>query len=133
MTQTIKIVMPKSSPKKHHKHKHLVKAIPKDNLKAELKSEITTLEERRKTTPKGVRGFIQKLAINKQINERRRYLQTDRKTALVKKQVEFAKSRVELEHEKAKLKELNEKRQVNFEGLGGINPVRKNLKIEDLY
>lgn len=132
--QTIKIVMPKSH--KHKPKKHFVKVKklePRENLKETVKSEIKTLEEQREKQPKGIRGFLGKLSINKKISDRRKYLNMDRNIQVTKKQVEFAKAKAELENERAKLKEMNEKRQVNFDGLGGLSSSKKPLRIEDLY
>ena len=135
--QTIKIVMPstKKEKKKHHvKIRKVLKAAePKENLKESFKKEIAELEAKKANQPKGIRGFLGKLSINKQISDRRNYLGMERKIQVARKQVEFMKAKTELENERAKLKEMNEKRQVNFDGLGGILPQKKTLKIEDLY
>ena len=73
------------------------------------------------------------MSINKKIADRKNYLGMERNIQVTRKQVEFMKAKTELENERAKLKEMNERRQVNFEGLGGVNTQKKTLRFEDLF
>jgi len=100
-----------------------------------LKKEIIDLEKKRSEVPKGFKGVVQKAAINKEINERRKFMRgernlvrMDRKNIQMKKQVAYEKTKEEL-------LSLRKKNAVNFEDLGGTNfgSGNKQVKYEDLF
>jgi len=103
-----------------------------EKRKGELKKEITDLESKKATIPKGFKGFIQKGAINKAISERRKILKAERGSELVKQRTGQLKSQIEFQKSKNELQELRQKNQVNFGGFG-LNQPKKELKFEDLY
>lgn len=82
-----------------------------------VKGEISELEERKAQTGTGVRGFLRKAAINKQIYERRQFLSAKDRLRSTKQQVELGKALVEKEKVKAELKETRKKSMVNFDDL----------------
>lgn len=87
---------------------------PKEDYRTEIKEEIRELEQKKAEIPKGIKGTLQKLAINKAINDRRRYLGTKREIALTKEKVALGKEKVELEKVKAELQQKKKKSQINF-------------------
>ncbi|MFX1312070.1 MAG: hypothetical protein ACFFHD_05615 [Promethearchaeota archaeon] len=134
--QTIKIIMPeqkqKSSPKK--KKQVIYKEKPESSLKEEIKKEIQTLEEKKVNVPKGLRGILQKAAINKAIYERKKFLNVERKTQMTKAQVKAIKSNLELEQEKEKLKAIRNRNKVNFSDISeSPKDEKRSVKFDDLF
>ena len=104
-----------------------------EKRKGELKAEITELESKKALAPKGFKGFIQKAAINKAISERRQILRTERGSELMKQKTGRLKSQIEFQKSKNELQELQKKSQVDFGGFGLGLEQKKQLKLEDLY
>lgn len=125
------------------KHKQKVKTIikkiyekPAEDLKKvseEVKGEISELEKRKQNVGKGVKGFLRKAAINREIYEKKKYLTASERTKIMSRQTEMTKKAIELEEARQKLGELNKKQQVSFDSLGGINTGFKSININDLY
>jgi len=103
-----------------------------DKKKEELKKEIKELQEKKSNVPKGFKGFIQKGAINKAINERGKILRAERGSNLTKQKTKQVRSQIEFQKSRNELKELQEKNKVNFGDFGSSGP-RKEIKLEDLY
>jgi len=97
-----------------------------------LKKEITELEEKKKASPKGFKGFIQKASINRAINQRRAILGSAKQAELVKIKTSVVKAHVELQENQNKLQELRKRNQVDFSGINSLSPA-KQIKLEDLY
>ena len=103
-----------------------------EKRKGELKAEITELESKKANVPKGFKGFIQKGAINKAISDRRKILKAERGSELTKQRTGQLKSQIEFQRSKNELQELRKKSQVDFGGFG-FNQPKKELRFEDLY
>lgn len=98
--------------------------------KEEVQKDILALEEKRKITPKGFKGFIQKAQINKAISERRALLRTAKGAELTKIRTSAVESQVKLQEAQNKLQILRKANQVDF---GGYGTAKKDLKLSDLY
>ena len=104
-----------------------------DKKKEELKKEIEELKVKKSSAPKGFKGFIQKGAINKAINERGKILRAERGSNLTKQKTKQVRSQIEFQSAKNELQELREKSKVNFGDFGLSSGPKKQLKFEDLY
>lgn len=111
------------SKKKHKKTKSKsLPKIPKVDESKKIKEEINELETKREATKgTGFRGFAQRLAYNKAINDKKKFLKRGRKLENISQQTELVKKQVELEKQRNELRNLR-KKQVDF------NPI----KLEDL-
>lgn len=99
----------------------------------ETKKEISTLEEQRGKLGGGVRNFLRKAALNKQINDKRQILKTEDKIKNLKKATQLENLRADYLQAKAKSDSFRKANQVNFNDFGLPNNSSKSLKIEDLY
>lgn len=117
--------------KKHKKKIDKLMAIPKDDSE-KISDEITKLEKRKGSVEKGWKGILQRALINKQINERRKYLNTKRNIKGIKQTTNLIRERIELEKAREELKQVRDRNKVNFDPF--INQSnQKQLRIEDLY
>lgn len=97
---------------------------------SQTKQEITELQKQKAQTPKGIKGILQRAAINKQIYERSRTLGTISRTETTKRQTDLAKAQVELQAQKAKLQEG--RKSVDFTGILPEQK-KKTISLADLY
>ena len=98
-----------------------------------LKKEIEELQIKKKSSPKGFKGFIQKAQINKAINTKRQYIQAKEGARNLGEATKNIQARIEFEKKRGELQELREKNQVNFGGFGFGSGPKKELKFEDLF
>jgi len=124
---------------KSKKHKTKTSKPPKiesfGKRKEELKKEITQLEEQKKIAPKGIKGFLQRGAINKAIYQRKSILKGELREESLKRKISGTRQQIELQKAKNELQELRKKQQVDFSGISGFGypAQKKQVKIEDLY
>lgn len=130
MERSYNTKMAKRKKNKVKTKKIYVKQKEEDHSK-KVEEEIKELEERKKNLGPGWRNKLRGFAINKEINNRRAYLNQGSTLRNVKRATEVAKSQVELEKAKVELNELKKKRQVNFGGLEMGS--KKNITFDDLY
>jgi len=104
-----------------------------EKKKEELKKEIKELQEKKSSAPKGFKGFIQKGAINKAISERGKILRAERGSEAMKQKTKQVRSQIEFQRSKNELQELQGKSKVNFGDFGLSSGPKKQLKFEDLY
>lgn len=105
----------------------------KEKWDTKINAEIKELEEKKKLAPKGFRGGLAKMNMTRQINERKSMLTADRRAELMDRRAKQLGSALEYEKKKSELGELRKKNQVSFEGLGGFDTQKKQLKFEDLF
>lgn len=101
-----------------------------------LRKEITELESKKSSLPKGFKGKLIGMGINKEISRRKAMLRADRRSEQVSRLTTQLSKQVELEKTKNQLLELRKRNQVSFEGLGGgsmMNTPKKQVKFEDLF
>jgi len=104
-----------------------------EKKKEELKKEIENLQSKKAKVPKGFKGFIQKGAINKAISERSKILRAERGSEMIKQRTRQVKSQIEFQKSKNELQELRQKNKVNFGDFGLGSGQKKQLRIDDLY
>lgn len=97
---------------------------------SETKQEISQLQAQKQKVKGGVRGFLQKAAINKRINEKARTLSTIRQTETTRRQTELTKAQAELQKSRAELQETRKK--VDFTGILPETK-KKQINLADLY
>lgn len=96
---------------------------PKEYLDKKVKQEISQLEEKKSKLGGGFINFFRKGAINKEINERKSILSTQKRISLEKQNVSLGRTLLEKEKIKNQLKKAKQQSQVNF----------KPITMEDLY
>jgi hypothetical protein len=114
--------------------------IPKDEAyfekeqKAALTKDIEDLQAKKALAPKGFKGFLQKAQINKQINDKSKYIKSKEGARNLKEETIKLGHQIEYEKKKNELQELRKKNEVNFNSFGlAPRTPRKELKFEDLF
>lgn len=108
-----------------------IEVVPKEYEANKLKKEIAELEEKRKQTPKGFKGTLQRMTLNKRISEKSTFLRSQDRLRNIKQTTELTKSQVNLEQARADLKKAREKSKVNFEGFGSATS--NQIKMENIF
>lgn len=132
MGQEIKIVVgdeKKPAVKKVKKTKKIKRVAAPDHTK-KVRSEIVQLEALKEKSGKGVRGFLRRMSLQKKISDRRQFLSTKDKLAMVKQQTEVVKARVDFEKARVELKDTREKSKVDF---GGLLTPPKKIEFGDIF
>ncbi len=124
--------------KKHHKKQrtkivYREKPIKEIDLTPKVRKEIEDLQAKKALIPKGFKGFLQKASINKAINDKRRFLKSKEGERNLGAATQTLKKRIDFEKARGELHDLRKKNYVDFEGLGGIQTEKKQLKFEDLF
>ena len=105
--------------------------VPRIDETLKIKREIQELEDKKKTTGKGIRGFLRNLSINKDINNKKGFITAKDQIRSTSKRIELMKVQTELENAKANLQEARKKSQVDFGNFG--TPQSNQLKMEDIF
>jgi hypothetical protein len=125
----------KTSSKKHHHKKSGKKSEPKEkDYGVQVTKEIAELETKKGQQGTGFRAFLRKAVINKQIHEKRKFLNTKDQLRGIKVATETTNAQVNLQKARAELKALREKNSVNFDNIG-LPATKKitNITFDDLY
>ena len=125
----------KSSGKKHHHKKSAKKSEPKEkDYGVSVKKEIAELETKKGQQGTGFRAFLRKAAINKQIHEKRKFLNTKDQLRGIKMATEATNAQVNLQKARGELAALRQKSSVNFDNIG-LPATKKlnNITFDDLY
>jgi len=110
--------MKKKRKEKKEKIKIVYRTRPStDNYNERTKEEIKELEAKRSNVGKGVGGFLRKMALNKQISDKRGAFVARDKLRATKAETEYGKALLEKEKVKIELNALKKKSQVNFDSL----------------
>ena len=117
---------------KYHK-KVVTPLIKKVDESIGIKKEIAELEAKKGQAGKGVRGFLRRMALNKQISDKRGYITAKDRLRTTRQQTELVRTQVDLENARASLKEARKKSQVDFGGLGMGYGNSKQIKAEDIF
>lgn len=123
--------MGKKRKKSKASNTNVVKNIPRIDDTLKIKREIQELEEKKKTTGKGIRGFLRNLSINKDINNKKGFITAKDQIRSTSKRIELMKIQTELENAKANLQKAKKKSQVDFGNFG--TPQSNQLKMEDIF
>lgn len=126
---------------KHHKQKvrviyrNVIEKKDKEvDLTPKIEKEIIKLKKQKAEIPKGLKGTIQRLQINKAIYDKGNYIRQRDNRENMKVANQNMNEIIEYEKKKMELKELRRKNAVSFEGLTGSAPQqRKELRFEDLF
>lgn len=84
---------------------------------AKVKLDIQSLEKKRSATPSGFKGFVQRLAINRQINDKAAVIRARDRLQRVSRENKVGKELIEREKIKAELGDYRKKTAVSFESL----------------
>jgi hypothetical protein len=110
--------------------------LPKEaDLTPSIREDIKALQEKKALAPKGFKGFLYKAQINKQINDKGKYIKAKEGARNLQQETIKLGHQIEYEKKKNELQELRKKNEVNFNsfGFGSPNAPRKELKFEDLF
>ena len=104
------------------------------DLTIPLKADIKALQEKKTLAPKGFKGIIYKAQINKEINDKSKYIRSKENSRNLQEETIKLGHQIEYEKKKNELQELRKKNEVNFNSFGlAPKTPRKELKFEDLF
>jgi hypothetical protein len=120
------------------KHKAKTKIIyrehKEDDLTPKIREEIKALQEKKALVPKGFRGTLQKMNINKAIYDKGQYIKAKEGSRNLQQATVKLGHQIEFERKRNELAELRKRNEVNFNSFGlAPKTARKELKFEDLF
>jgi len=98
-------------------YRNKVPKVPPFDESKKVKEEINELESKKAQAGTGVRGFLKRAAINRQIYDKRAFISAKDKLRATKQQTELGKALLEKEKVKAEFAQVRKKSQVNFDDL----------------